>query len=204
MTGLRAKHKADRNQRILEAAASLFRKVGYDGARMEKIAALAEVSVGTIYNYYQNKGDILVAIVSTEVHEVLRAGHRIITKPPRHVDRAVDALIAAYIEHSLVYLSKEMWRQAMATSTQQPDSPFGKTYADLDRALAEQTCALIVKLRDLGLVRGDIDGRGVGEMIFNNMNMMFVEFVKREAMTIRDLRATINRQNRTLMQAISK
>jgi AcrR family transcriptional regulator len=137
-------------------------------------------SCWTIYNYYQNKGDILVAIVSMEVHEVLRAGHRIITKPPRHVDRAVDALIAAYIEHSLVYLSKEMWRQAMATSTQQPDSPFGKTYADLDRALAEQTCALIVKLRDLGLVRGDIDGRGVGEMIFNNMNMMFIEFIKRE------------------------
>ena len=29
-----------------------------------------------------------------------------------------------------------MWRQAMAISTQQPDSPFGKTYAALDLALA--------------------------------------------------------------------
>ena len=32
-----------------------------------------------------------------------------------------------------------MWRQAMAISTQQPNSPFGRTYAALDRALARQS-----------------------------------------------------------------
>jgi AcrR family transcriptional regulator len=69
MAGLRAKHKLDRNSRIVEAAAGLFRKQGYEGARIEDIAAKAEVSVGTIYNYYRNKGDIW-AIVSLEQHEV--------------------------------------------------------------------------------------------------------------------------------------
>ena len=68
MAGLRAKHKIDRNSRIVEAASGLFRREGYEGARIEEIAAKAEVSVGTIYNYYRNKGDILVAIVSMEVH----------------------------------------------------------------------------------------------------------------------------------------
>lgn len=203
MAGLRAKHKIDRNSRIVGAASGLFRREGYEGARIEEIAAKAEVSVGTIYNYYRNKGDILVAIVSMEVHEVLAAGQRILQKPPKNVEKAVDALIATYIDHSLVYLSKEMWRQAMATSTQQPDSPFGKTYTALDRDLADQTCALIAKLQELGLVRGDIDWRGVGEMLFNSMNMMFIEFIKREDMTITELRANIRRQNRTLVQAIS-
>ena len=203
MAGLRAKHKIDRNTRIVEAASGLFRREGYEGARIEEIAAKAEVSVGTIYNYYRNKGDILVAIVSMEVHEVLAAGQRILQKPPKNVEKAVNALIATYIDHSLVYLSKEMWRRAMATSTQQPDSPFGKTYTALDRDLADQTCALIAKLQVLGLVRGDIDGRGVGEMIFNSMNMMFIEFIKREDMAIKELRAHIRRQNRTLVQAIS-
>ena len=155
MAGLRAKHKIDRNSRIVDAASGLFRREGYEGARIEEIAAKAEVSVGTIYNYYRNKGDILVAIVSMEVHEVLAAGQRILQKPPKNVEKAVDALIATYLDHSLVYLSKEMWRQAMATSTQQPDSPFGKTYTALDRDLADQTCALIAKLQELGLVRGE-------------------------------------------------
>jgi len=203
MAGLRAKHKIDRNSRIVEAASGLFRREGYEGARIEEIAAKAEVSVGTIYNYYRNKGDILVAIVSMEVHEVLAAGQRILQKPPKNVEKAVDALIATYIDHSLVYLSKEMWRQAMATSTQQPDSPFGKTYTSLDRALADQTCALISKLQELDLARDDIDARGVGEMLFNNMNMMFIEFIKREDMSNRELRADIRRQNKTLIAAIS-
>jgi AcrR family transcriptional regulator len=203
MAGLRAKHKIDRNSRIVEAASGLFRREGYEGARIEEIAAKAEVSVGTIYNYYRNKGDILVAIVSMEVHEVLAAGLRILQRPPKNVEKAVDALIATYIDHSLVYLSKEMWRQAMATSTQQPDSPFGKTYTALDRDLADQTCALIAKLQELGLVRNDIDGRGVGEMIFNNMNMMFIEFIKHENISIKELRANIRRQSKTLVSAIS-
>ena len=203
MSGLRAKHKADRHRRILEAAAELFREAGYEGAKIESIAAEAEVSVGTIYNYYQNKGDILVAIVSMEVNEVLNAGRGVVAEPPKNVGDALDTLIGIYIEHSLNYLSKEMWRQAMAISTQQPESPFGRTYTALDRALTDQICALIARLQELRLVRRNVDGRGVGELVFNNMNMMFIEFVKREASTIVELRGAIRRQNRVLVQALA-
>lgn len=204
MSGLRAKHKADRQRRILEAATALFRDVGYERAKIEAIATRAEVSVGTIYNYYRNKGDVLVAIVSMEVNEVLNAGRGVVAHPPADVGDAIDTLIGIYIEHSLIYLDKGMWRQAMATSTQQPDSPFGQTYGELDRALTDQICALIGRLQELGIVRADIDRRPVGELVFNNMNMMFIEFVKREDAGIPQLRAAIRRQNRILVEAIGK
>jgi AcrR family transcriptional regulator len=203
MTGLRARNRADRNERILHAASRLFRTLGYEATRIELIAGEAEVSVGTIYNYYQNKGDILVAIVSMEVNEVLSAGRAVVDAPPSPVSRAIDTLVSSYIGHSLVYLSKEMWRHAMAISTQQPDSPFGRTYTALDGALSKQTCTLIKALQALGRVRPDIDCRGVGEMIFNNTNMMFIDFVKDEAMTIAALRSKLRRQHRTLLNAIS-
>ena len=122
MTGLRARQKADRNRRILEAATTLFREQGYDAARIEDIAEMAEVSVGTLYNYYQNKGDVLVATVSMEVTEVLEAGESIVANPPLNVEEALRALIEQYYDHSLVYLSKEMWRTAMASSIQQPEN----------------------------------------------------------------------------------
>ncbi len=203
MAGLRAKHKADRHQRIVEAAARMFRTQGYDSVKMEAIAAAAEVSIGTIYNYYKNKGDLLVAIVSMEVHEVLAAGERVIADPPRNPEKAVAKLIANYIEHALVYLSKEMWRQAMAITTQQPDSPSGVAYNALDEALARQTAKLIRKLQTLGLVQVGVDAQAIGEMIFNNTNMMFTIFVKQEAMSVATLLARIRRQNRTLVQAIA-
>ncbi|TGS35749.1 TetR/AcrR family transcriptional regulator, partial [bacterium M00.F.Ca.ET.180.01.1.1] len=105
-------------------------------------------------------------------------------------------------EHSLHYLSKEMWRQAMAISTQLPDSPFGQAYTGLDRSLTEQIRALIARLQEIGLVRRDIDGTALGELIFNNMNMMFIEFVKRDEAKIPELRAAIRRQNRIVVAAI--
>jgi len=203
MSGLRAKQKAVRHDRILEAAAGLFREHGYEAVRMDAIASAADVSIGTIYNYYQNKGDLLVAIVALEVHEVLRAGEEVIANPPHNAEKAVDALIGTYVEHSLVYLSKEMWRQAMAISTQQPDSPFGETYAALDIALARQTCALIGKLVDLGLLRPDADAVSLGEVVFNNTNMNFTVFVKTEAMSVLELRAMLRRQHRAVLRAFS-
>lgn len=204
MSGLRARHKADRQQRILDAATSLFREAGYEGAKIEAIAAQADVSVGTIYNYYRNKGDILVAIVSMEVNEVINAGRGVVANPPASVGDAIDTLLGIYIEHSQIYLSKEMWRLAMAISTSQPDSPFGRTYTALDHSLTDQICALVARLQELGLVRSDIDGRSVGELLFNNMNMMFIEFVKNQAATIPSLRSAIRRQNRVLVQSIAR
>ena len=138
-----------------------------------------------------------------EVNEVLNAGRAVVDAPPKNVADAIDALIGIYIDHSLIYLSKEMWRQAMATSTQQPESPFGKTYAALDRGLTDQTCELVERLKGVGLVRPETDVRATGEIIFNNMNMMFIEFVKREAMPLGDLRAAIRRQNKVLVGAIA-
>lgn len=202
MSGLREKQKADRDQRILRAATRLFREEGYDRTKIETIAAKARVSIGTVYNYYQNKGDLLVAIVSMEVNEVLRAGAALIDRPPAGVAKAVNALVSIYLDHSLVYLNKEMWRQAMAISTRQPDSPFGRRYAELDERLTRQVCELIERLQQGGQVKAAVDATAAGEMIFNNTNMMFILFVKTEAMSLAALKDAIERQLRPLLDAI--
>lgn len=201
MSGLREKQKAIRHDRIIEAATRLFREQGYDNVKMEAIAAMAEVAIGTIYNYYRNKGDLLVAIVSLEVEEVLRQGEDVISNPPSSAEDAVDALVGGYVEHSLHYLSKEMWRQAMAISTVQPESPFGDTYAALDVALAFQTCALIEKLQALGQLSRRADAKALGEVIFNNTNMNFIVFVKEDAMTMGELRRRLRRQHGAVLAA---
>lgn len=202
MTGLRERHRADRDRRIVEAAASLFRDAGYGAAKIADIAKRADVSIGTIYNYYQNKGDLLVAIVAMEVNEVLAAGEKLVANPPSDPMRAIDRLFGIYLEHSLVYLNKEMWRCAMAISTQQPDSRFGRAYCDLDRRLADQIRRLIVCLQRMRAVRPAVDPSALGELLFNNMNMMFINFVKSETMSVKTLLSAIRRQNRSVVDAI--
>jgi AcrR family transcriptional regulator len=202
MAGLRAKQKANRTERILAAATKLFRDQGYDAVRIEDISEHAEVSVGTFYNYFQTKGDILVAIVSLEVEEVLLAGAAVVAKPPGKVAEALQKLVEVYCDHSVVYLSKEMWRTAMALSILNPETPFSRRYSDLDGSLRDQVCGLIKALQAFGTARADVDAVAIGEALFNNLNMMFIEYVKSD-MPLDDLKQAVARQNEPLARLIS-
>jgi len=204
MTGLREKQKANRTRRILEAAADLFRQMDYGSVRIDDIARIAEVSVGTFYNYFETKGDLLLAIVVMEVEEVLGSGNAIVANPPASVAEALARLIGSYYDHSLYYLSKEMWRTALAITIEAPATPFSDRFTELDRLLARQVCALIVELQARGIARPDIDPRAMGEVIFNNLNMMFIEFVKDDAMTLAALNAHVARQNAPLAALLTR
>lgn len=202
MAGLRERQKADRESRILRAAVTRFRAEGYRSVRIEDLAEMAEVSVGTVYNYYQTKGDILIATVAMEVEEVLEAGAAIVADPPRGADAAILALIFEYYDHSLEYLSKEMWRTAMALSIEAPGTPNGRRYSDLDARLAAQVTDLVRALQARGEVRGDLDARAMGEVLFNNLNQMFIEFVKDDDMTLDTLRDRVTALTRPLARLI--
>ncbi len=203
MVGLRAKQKADKNRRILEAAGALFRELGYDAARIEDIAARAEVSPGTVYNYYQNKGEMLVATVAMEVTEVLEDGEAIVANPPADIARALSTLIDSYYDHSLMYLSKAMWRAAMAISIRQPETPLSRQYTELDGRLAAQVVRLVETLQARGVARADVDARALGEVLFNNLNMMFMEFCKDETMPLEALKAQVAVHNRPIAELIA-
>ena len=198
MTGLRERQKADRTRRILEAASQLFRAQGYDAVRIEDIAAAAEVSAGTCYNYFSTKGDLLLAIVSMEVEEVVEAGQHLVANPPADIGRALSGLIRLYYDHSLHYLSKEMWRKAMAFSIEAPGTPFSQRYTELDAMLAAQVCDLLTALKARGLTRPDIDSATLGQVVFNTLNQMFIEFVKADAMPLSDLHRASDAQTESL------
>lgn len=186
-----------------EAAADLFRDAGYGAARMEDIAAAADVSVGTLYNYFATKGDLLLAIVSMEVEEVLTTGEAVLADPPADPAQALDTLIGGYYDHSLVYLSKAMWRTAMALSIEAPDTPFSQRYTALDRLLTDQVCAMVAALQHRGRLRAEVPARVVGEVLFNNLNQMFMEFVKDDSLTIDNLRASVRRQTALVVQLLA-
>lgn len=68
------KRSDDKRQRILQAAAKVFARKGYHGARVSEIARRADVADGTIYLYFRNKEDILVSLFDEVMIEHLRQG----------------------------------------------------------------------------------------------------------------------------------
>lgn len=203
MAGLRERQKADRERRILDAAVTRFRAEGYRNVRIEDLAETAEVSVGTVYNYYRTKGDILIATVAMEVEEVLAAGEAIVAEPPPDAEAALLSLIYCYYDHSLEYLSKEMWRTAMALSIEAPGTPNGRFYSELDERLAAQVSELIEALQARGIVGPSLDARAMGEVLFNTLNQVFIEFVKADTMPLEELRERVARQVRPIARMMT-
>ncbi|CAM4194332.1 TetR/AcrR family transcriptional regulator [Roseateles saccharophilus] len=60
-----------RRQQVLDAAAECFRRRGFHAASMAEIAKTAGMSPGHIYNLFENKDDIIAAIVERDCAEVL-------------------------------------------------------------------------------------------------------------------------------------
>ncbi|MBP1806836.1 hypothetical protein [Rubellimicrobium aerolatum] len=143
-----------------------------------------------------------MATVALEVEEVLAAGESIVAAPPEGAEPALLRLIWQYYDHSLEYLSKAMWRDAMAISIQEPHTPHGRRYAALDARLADQVARLVARLLDRGSAAPDLDAVALGQLLFNNLNAMFIEFVKDDAMTLDHLKARVAAQTKALARLL--
>jgi AcrR family transcriptional regulator len=73
--GRRERKKLAARAAILDASSRLFVEQGFEGTRIETIARDADVGIGTVYNHFLTKADILAAILMADIGEVV-AGTR--------------------------------------------------------------------------------------------------------------------------------
>ena len=62
----------EKERQILDGAARAFAEDGYEGASMSRIAAVAGVSKGTLYNYFAGKRELFAAFVQRECSHKIR------------------------------------------------------------------------------------------------------------------------------------
>lgn len=65
------KIRQQRKQQILDVALSLFANDGFHASSISKIAKSANISKGLMYNYFESKDDLLLAIVETGLEEMM-------------------------------------------------------------------------------------------------------------------------------------
>lgn len=69
---LRERKKAETRQAILAAACELFRCRGFDATSLDEIAARANVSRSTLFNYFPGKDALLAEIAADEMASLAR------------------------------------------------------------------------------------------------------------------------------------
>ncbi|WP_066644381.1 MULTISPECIES: TetR/AcrR family transcriptional regulator [unclassified Sphingomonas] len=67
---MRERKKAQRRQEIMRCAKSLFVRHGYASVLFDDIALAADVSVGTVYNYFPTKSELLFSLFEAEARDL--------------------------------------------------------------------------------------------------------------------------------------
>ncbi|MBW2402147.1 MAG: TetR/AcrR family transcriptional regulator [Deltaproteobacteria bacterium] len=85
--------------RILAAARKSFESVGYRRTGIARIAREAGIAVGTVYRHFENKEDLLVAVLR-EINERWLEKARVISSPPGTALERIMRLAEASVAHN--------------------------------------------------------------------------------------------------------
>jgi AcrR family transcriptional regulator len=92
---VRERKKLETRERIRAAAAELFTRRGYGAATMRQIAKRAHVGLGTLFNYAEDKRDLVFLIFNEELNAITDVA----LAAPRPGQRLVDQLMAVFRVH---------------------------------------------------------------------------------------------------------
>jgi AcrR family transcriptional regulator len=145
----RRKPSQERSRRavdaIIEASAQVLERRGYHGATTNRIAERAGVSVGTLYQYFNNKDDIFNALIEREAGIFLRAIEESITGPEVENRVAIRALLeAAYASDHLVLGVRQVMRNLPS-----------QAYSEQNMAIRQEMHGLVMRFLEQ---RGAIPG----------------------------------------------
>src|SRR5215475_174502 len=84
---------------LVEATARILVREGFDKASTNRIAEVAGVSVGSLYQYFPSKEALVVAVVERHRQEIMQTVRgelaEILAQPP---DKAVRSLVAVAVQ----------------------------------------------------------------------------------------------------------
>lgn len=94
-----------RVDKILDAAAQVFAQVGYEAATTNQIAAAAETSIGSLYQFFPNK-QVILTILAERYLTKLREIYDTLLTPDAYnmplndlLDKLIDSLAVLHTDH---------------------------------------------------------------------------------------------------------
>ena len=196
---LRETNKAKRKKRIVKNAARLFSSVGYDLTAIEAVAERSNVSPATIYNNFDDKIGLLLAVLIDESEDIQQISKRLIAQRQANDVGVIYGLIELYINHPMEFMNKSCWRQALAASTASSNKKFTQEYQNVDKQLKSLLVEVMHALHDEQVFKAETDVQSLGELIWNNVNQMFTDFISDEAMPLVELRDAVKRQTAAIL-----
>ena len=196
---LRQTNKDIRKKHIVKNAARLFSSVGYDLTAIEMVAERSNVSPATIYNNFDDKIGLLLAVLIDESEDIQQISKRLIANRRAKDVTVIYLLIEIYVDHPMEFMNKSCWRQALAASTASSNKKFTQEYQNVDNQLKTLLIDVMHALHQEQVFRTEADVQSLGELIWNNVNQMFTDFISAEVMPLVELKNAMKRQTEAII-----
>ena len=96
----RQRRSEDTRARILDAATGVFAEYGYAAGTTNRIAEWADMSIGSLYQYYPNKDAILLALATRHLEAGVATDLRLSTpNPPPSVRDVICTMVRSNMEN---------------------------------------------------------------------------------------------------------
>jgi AcrR family transcriptional regulator len=153
----RTRTKAERTrQRILDAAAKVFRDQGYANARLSDIAELAGMQAGSLYYHFDGREELVAEILRLGIEtswQHVRDALELLPEDASPLDRVAAAIRA----HTLSVLKISDYASAQARIVGQVPAEVLKGHLADQRRYGNYWNTLIQSAVDAGELRPDID-----------------------------------------------
>jgi AcrR family transcriptional regulator len=179
---------------MIQAASRLFADQGLDDTTMEDIAAAADVSVGTVYNYFGSKNALLLAGVEEDTDEMIAMGAAVLTTPGTDPVGAVRRLLDVYIE-VLGSWDPRLLRQILGIAFQRiGGEEMTRELFAMDQRLIEQMMTLLSHFQAKQELIEDVDVYEATLLLFSTFVTHLFMLVSIEYFTVEDVHNHVGRQ----------
>lgn len=168
-----ARRRTDKRNRVLDEAEKMFTADTYAAVRIEEVADAADISVGTVYNYFGGKEGLYLAVserVLDRVEELLAPAY----DPGLDAERAIILLGERYLE---ALIRHPIACRSLISETQTPGGDIADAARDRVARLYDAAASLI----DRGIAEGviaPVDSALAARFIIGAWNGVFASTFK--------------------------
>jgi TetR/AcrR family transcriptional regulator, cholesterol catabolism regulator len=156
-------------QRILDAAAKVFRDKGYAGARLTDIAAAAGMQAGSLYYHFASREELVEEVLRTGVGQAVDLVRQAVEALPPDAS-PTERLRAAITGHLLTVLELGDYTSANIRIFGQVPEEIRRRHLVDQRKFGAYLGKLLKAAQEAGEIRSDVDLSVIRMLIFGALN----------------------------------